>query len=41
MTKKVKQPPRMTHKPRPGGTITRPKPTPTQSEAVADETGKA
>ncbi|WP_281270514.1 hypothetical protein [Marinomonas piezotolerans] len=42
MTKKTKQPPKMTHKPRSGGTVTKPKPTqPTQSEAVVDETNKA
>lgn len=42
MTKKAKQPPTMTHKPRSGGTVTKPKPTTTtQSEAVADETSKA
>ena len=42
MTKKTKQPPRMTHKPRSGGTVTKPKPIQsTQSEVVADEAGKA
>ena len=42
MSKKIKQPPTMSHKPRQGGTITKPKPTqPTQSEAVTDETNKA
>ena len=39
MSKKTKQPPKMTHKPRQGGTVTKPKPT--QSEVVTDETDKA